>query len=145
MKVYHGTSFENACKILSQELWAFPVELSLKSEYDIRNKLNQKDYIHNDRFMYSDIHFTTSLPHAKSYANQNKKPVVLFFDMNLSSPCIDFVIDTPIETSKIKCIDSWLNGLYVPLCNVLYRKKSKYGYSIILNKNYSPEIKEYTK
>ncbi len=138
MKIYHGTSFENACKILSKDTWEFPIELELKSHYDICNKMG-KDYdfkrhislLEERGFMGN--HFTTSLNHAKSYAMQQEKPVVLFLDIEMSGPCIDFIVSDPIDTSKVKCIEAYINGLYGPLCNVLYNKKSKYGYSIVKN------------
>lgn len=124
MRVYHGTSFENACQILSKNTWEFPIEFSLKSEYEVNNLIGKKEYTHKDRVIQNGNHFTTSLEHAKSYANQFDKSVVLFFDYE-TSKCLDFIIKEPIPTKGIKCIEACFKGNklnYGLICNSIYNK-----------------------
>jgi len=125
MRVYHGTSFENACKILSMRYWEYPIELYLLGEYRLQEQLGNDQYVHKPLKETLGNHFTTSLAHAKTYAVQHDKPVVLFFDYDLiEGSCLDFIIDEPIDTLDIKCIEVCLNRhmSYGLLCNQIYGK-----------------------
>jgi hypothetical protein len=139
MLIYHGTSFENACNILSKKYFEYPVEFYLKGEYEVNKLIGKCNYFHKDWINELGNHFTTSLKHAKTYALQHNKPVVLFFDHNLFAhntiPSFDFIISKPIPTDIIKCIEVRFKGeqiSYGILCNVLYNKK--------LNNNFRKEL-----
>ena len=125
MRLYHGTSFENACKILSEEEWVYPVESFFKQiidlhgwEYDKPIPIPPKERL--------GIHFSTSIKIAKSYARQHEKPVVLFWEHKpIRHPVIDIKFTDPIPTSKVKAFlppHEFKMQFYGGIVNGLYGK-----------------------
>lgn len=126
MKIYHGTSFENACQILSKDLWVYPIDNYIKSSILVGNRIDI-EYA-KDKLLCGN-HFTTSLSKAISYANETDKPVVLTLDYDTES-CLDFTITHPIDTTLVSAVQSKRNNKYgyYGLCiNNIYKKKYKNG------------------
>lgn len=126
MKIYHGTSFENACRIMSSEFWEYPIELYLKSEYEICKKMG-KPFKHvdpNPDFLGN--HFSSSLKYAEEYALQNERPVILTLEWDKDSCSKDFIIKSKIDVSKIHALDNHREkyGLYGIIINALYKRKN---------------------
>lgn len=123
MKIYHGTSFENACKILSCDEWAYPIEKYLLSEYNTCKELGI-EFKHKEPFMEAlGLHFSTDVNHAALYAKRFDKPVVLFYDnADIKDSCIDVMILGAIPTSKVKAVQlsDFKIGFYGGLINALY-------------------------
>ena len=123
MKIYHGTSFENACKILSCDEWAYPIEKYLLSEYNTCKELGI-EFKHKEPCKEAlGLYFTTNVNHAALYAKRFDKPVVLFYDnAEINDGCIDFMILDSIPTSKVKAVllSDFKIGFYGGLVNALY-------------------------
>lgn len=137
MKVYHGTSFSNACQILDTSLWVNRDERFLNEIYSMGVYKPMHDTIlaWKSKGMLGN-HFTTNVNHAASYANKNDKPVILFADIELESPCIDFIIPS-IKTKYVKAYEGISDKIsfYGSLLNAIYRRKkyvSKSTYGGIL-------------
>lgn len=125
MKVYHGTSFENACNILSCNEWIYPFEKYLLSEYNTCKELGI-ELKHKEPFKEAiGLHFSTSVNRAALYAKRFDKPVVLFYDnTEISDGCIDLMVFDAIPTSKVKAVllSDFKIGFYGGLVNALYGK-----------------------
>lgn len=125
MRLYHGTSFENACKILSEEEWVYPVENFFKSHIKLHG-WEQGKSIPIPPKEWCGIFFSTSINHAKSYAKQHEKPVVLFWDdETLETSAFEIVYTKPIPTSKVKAFlppHELKMRFYGGIVNALYGK-----------------------
>ena len=125
MRIYHGTSFENACKILSCDEWVYPIEKYLLSEYNTCKELGI-EFKHKEPVAEAlGLYFSTNVNHAALYAKRFDKPVVLFYDSaDIKESCIDFMILGAIPTSKVKALQlsDFKIGFYGGLINALYGK-----------------------
>lgn len=148
MRLYHGTSFENACKILSEEKWVYSVECYFKQVINIHGwedgklvKMPPKDWF--------GIFFSTSLNHAKSYAMRNEKPVVLFWDdEQLETSAFEIVYTKPIPTSKVKAFlpsREWKMRFYGGIVNALYGKVRQHRVFSNIGINYGKSAKYVSK
>lgn len=134
MKAYHGTSFENACKILSEKEWIYPLEQFLIASYNVSLMTKKhrdliKDIEEAKERRMLGLHFSTNISTAKLYAMQFDKPVILFVEFDGIEPCDDFIVAEPIPTDKVKALlhhDKEIK-FYGGLVNALYGK----GYGLI--------------
>lgn len=136
MKIYHGTSFENAAKILSQDHWEYPMWQFIESVISIKGNVNwgrlqTKMAELNDSGLIG-IHFTTNVNTAEIYARKNKRPVILMVEYDGKGSCDDFIINKPISADKIKCYMGQGGDIqfYGVLLNELYEKKCQYSLGI---------------
>lgn len=136
MKIYHGTSFESAVQILSQDHWEYPLEQVVKSFISISGNIKSEDvqaYIAkcNDRGLIG-LHFTTNVNTAEIYARKNKRPVILMVEYEGKGSCDDFIINEPISADRIKCYMGQGGDIqfYGVLLNELYGKKCQYSLGI---------------
>ena len=126
--VYHGTSFENACRILSKEYWVLPVGDSLESMALLVKELGKvRRYTLNDEFdrivKEERLFVTTSFKRALSYANQHKRPVVLCFKEVTFPFWQSTVRSGEIKTAEIKASTNGqgLHKLYCGFINTIYK------------------------
>lgn len=126
MRIYHGTSFANACKILDEQIWKHPDERFADKLYNRgRFKPMHDMVLKSKEYGILGIYFTTNVYFAASYANLNEKPVVLFTeDDTLSYPCRDFIVPS-IETKGIKAYEGLSDKIrfYGSILNALYYRK----------------------
>lgn len=126
--VYHGTSFENACRILSKEYWVPSIGDCLESvilfneqcgkvrRYDLNDLA---DHIAKEEVLF----VTTRFEHALSYANQFKRPVVLCFK-EVTFPFLQSTVKPgEIKTAEIKACTNGqgLYKIYGEFINTIYK------------------------
>lgn len=124
MKLYHGTSFENACKILSAPLWHPAL---LDAEQVKFMQANGQMEIPVRRIVSSSVtFFTTSIQRASGYAKLNDRPVVLIYEhigLTHSGDAV-FGFNDPIPTNQVKALIG-VNAkimAYGTLVNAIYQK-----------------------
>lgn len=135
MRIYHGTSLENACKILSEPIWNTPIELYLKGVAEFR-KLGYKTQYEPIPADATFIHFSTSKRHALSYAFKHERPVLLSYKADdVTEKCIDFQMhDIPtadVVAVKVNYKDvDWMDRISLNtnalIINSVYNTKGKY-------------------
>lgn len=140
MKIYHGTSFENAAKILSLEFWSYNIEQYIIGEIKIYEALQKEfDYevlanhlLESKKMGILGNHFTTNVHIAEIYAKKNMRPVILMVDFDGKGSCDDFIIESPIHNSRIKCYVGITAEIefYGALLNELYEKEHQSNFWI---------------
>lgn len=126
--VFHGTSFENACRILSKEYWVPSIGDCIESVAQLYKTLGKvRRYDLNDmveRIAKEEVLFvTTSFNRALSYANQYKRPVVLCFKEVTFPFWQSTVKPGSLKTAKIKAYTGGkgLHIIYGKYINSIYK------------------------
>ena len=126
--VYHGTNFENACRILSKEYWVPSIGDCLESVILFNEQCGKvRRYDLNDmadRIAKEERLFvTTSFKRALSYANQYKRPVVLCFKEVTFPFWQSTVKPGEIKTAEIKACTNGqgLHKIYGGFINAIYK------------------------
>ena len=141
MKIYHGTSFENAAQILSKDYWVYPAEYYIVGSINVENVIfNEIDWDRvkrgHDKLSkngYLGNHFTTNINTAKIYAKKNARPVILMVEYNGRGSCDDFIISDPIPADRIKCFCGYGGDIefYGALLNELYGKQCQFNLGLM--------------
>lgn len=126
--VYHGTSFESACRILSKQYWVPSIGDCLESMALLDKELGKvRRYDLSDmadRIAKEEVLFvTTSFKRALSYANQHKRPVVLYFKEVTFPFWGSTVRPGEIKTAEIKACTNGqgLHKIYGGFINTIYK------------------------
>jgi hypothetical protein len=128
MKLYHGTSFENACKILSDEFW-YPILFATPLEYKQLGKWELANKPISLFIGMAKTHFTTNVNDAKGYALLHKHPVILWWDNSEITKGGRYVFgaNDPIPTNQVKALIGCTHEImfFGTLVNTIYSKVQK--------------------